>query len=39
MENTLFAIPSQLLDWIAVFGYLGITIFVAWRVINTQKKD
>lgn len=39
MENQLFAIPSQVLDWMAVFGYLGITIFVAWRVINTKKKD
>jgi len=25
---------SQILDWVAVFGYLGITLFVIWRVLG-----
>ncbi len=28
---------SEILDWVAVFGYLGVTFFVMWRVLIAQK--
>ena len=29
-------ISSQELDWFAVCGYLGITVFVMWRIFITK---
>ena len=30
----LIMITSSELDWLAVFGYLGITLFVMWRIFK-----
>ena len=30
----LMMITSNELDWLAVFGYLGITLFVMWRIFG-----
>ena len=27
-------ITSSELDWLAVFGYLGVTLFVMWRIFK-----
>jgi hypothetical protein len=29
-------ISSNELDWLAVCGYLGITVFVMWRIFMTE---
>ena len=29
-------ITSNELDWLAVCGYLGITLFVMWRIFTTE---
>jgi len=35
--NDIFLITSDnWLDWIAVFGYLAFTAFIAWRVFTTK---
>ncbi|WP_255528402.1 MULTISPECIES: hypothetical protein [Planktothrix] len=39
MNSTTFTIDSRILDWLAVFGYLSILLFVMWKVLNTQKKS
>ena len=31
-------ITSNELDWLAVFGYLGVTLFVMWRIFTTETK-
>jgi len=32
--NDIFLITSDnWLDWIAVFGYLGLTVFIMWRIM------
>jgi hypothetical protein len=36
MYDQPFVIPSELLDWLAVFGYLSFILFVAWRVIVSK---
>jgi hypothetical protein len=32
MENGL-ALPYGWQDWLVVFGYLGFTLFIIWRVL------
>lgn len=27
-------ISSNELDWLAIFGYLGVTLFVMWRIFR-----
>ena len=29
-------ITSNELDWLAVCGYLGVTLFVMWRIFITE---
>jgi hypothetical protein len=29
-------ITSNELDWLAVFGYLGVTLFVMWRIFTAK---
>jgi hypothetical protein len=37
LMNDIFLITSDnWLDWITVFGYLGFTAFIAWRVVKTK---
>jgi hypothetical protein len=28
---------SEILDWVAVFGYLGVTLFVMYRVLLADR--
>ncbi len=28
---------SEILDWVAVFGYLGVTFFVMYRVLLADR--
>jgi hypothetical protein len=35
--NDIFLITADnLLDWIAVFGYLGLTVFIMWRIMAAK---
>lgn len=31
-------IPTEWLDWLAVFGYLGFTALIIWRVFTNQQQ-
>jgi hypothetical protein len=31
-------IPNNWLDWLTVLGYVGLSVFITWRVLGTQKK-
>lgn len=29
-------IPSEWLDWLTVFGYLGFTVLIIWRILESK---
>jgi hypothetical protein len=38
MNDQIWMIPANWLDWLAVFGYIAVTVFIAWRVFTTKPK-
>ncbi|WP_275044461.1 hypothetical protein [Lyngbya aestuarii] len=38
MQNLQYLSESGILDWLVVFGYLGITVFIMWQVFNTKPR-
>jgi hypothetical protein len=38
MENQFLVIPNNWQDWVTVFGYVGFTTFIIWRVFTTNSQ-
>jgi TRAP-type C4-dicarboxylate transport system permease small subunit len=38
MYDINFLAESRILDWLVVFGYIGITVFIMWQVFNTKPR-
>jgi hypothetical protein len=34
MNDLVFS--SAILDWLAVFGYVGLTVFIMWRIFTSK---
>jgi hypothetical protein len=36
VDNNFLMIPDGWQDWVVVFGYIGFTVFIAWRVLTPK---
>jgi hypothetical protein len=36
MENQVLMSSDNWQDWLAVFGYIAFTLFIAWRVLTSK---
>lgn len=38
MYETNLLTESRISDWLVVFGYISITLFIMWQVVNTKPR-
>jgi hypothetical protein len=37
MNNSTLLVPTAWLDWLAVLGYLSLTVFIMWRILAPKE--